>query len=107
MKKRKKDPLREGRIYNKAIVDAYGPEERAMGGITTWKATCGFHLRPDASLPRSFRQAIGLEVRRIAIKDGEMANQPLCVLATAREGPSTVDGEPASGLHGLAGWSKC
>ena len=31
MKKRKKDPIREDRIDNQAIVDAYGPEERAMG----------------------------------------------------------------------------
>jgi Calcium binding len=30
MKKRKKDPTREDRIHNQAIVDAYGPEERAM-----------------------------------------------------------------------------
>ena len=31
MKQRKKDPIREDRIDNQAIVDAYGPEERAMG----------------------------------------------------------------------------
>jgi hypothetical protein len=31
MKRRKKDSLREDRIYNEAIVDAYGPEERALG----------------------------------------------------------------------------
>jgi len=31
MKKPKKDPIREDRIHNEAIVDAYGPEERAMG----------------------------------------------------------------------------
>ena len=30
-KKRKDDPIRENRIDNQAIVDAYGPEERAMG----------------------------------------------------------------------------
>jgi len=31
MKKPKKDPIREARIHNDVIVDAYGPEERAMG----------------------------------------------------------------------------
>ena len=31
MKKSKKDPIREARIHNEVIVDAYGPEERAMG----------------------------------------------------------------------------
>jgi Calcium binding len=31
MKKPKQDPIREARIHNDVIVDAYGPEERAMG----------------------------------------------------------------------------
>jgi Calcium binding len=31
MKNRKKDPIREDRIDNQAIVDAYGPDERALG----------------------------------------------------------------------------
>ena len=31
MKKPKKDPIREDRIHNQAIVDAYGADERAMG----------------------------------------------------------------------------
>ena len=31
MKNPKKDPIREDRIHNEAIVDAYGAEERAMG----------------------------------------------------------------------------
>lgn len=30
MAKRKKDPVREARIHNEAIVDAYGPEEQAL-----------------------------------------------------------------------------
>lgn len=31
MAKPKRDPIREDRIHNEAIVDAYGPEEQAMG----------------------------------------------------------------------------
>jgi hypothetical protein len=31
MTKSKRDPVREDRIHNEAIVDAYGPEEQAMG----------------------------------------------------------------------------
>ena len=31
MAKPKKDSIREDRIHNEAIVDAYGPEEQAMG----------------------------------------------------------------------------
>jgi hypothetical protein len=29
--KAKRDPVREERIHNEAVVDAYGPEEQAMG----------------------------------------------------------------------------
>src|ERR1700758_3619129 len=31
MTKSKKDPIREERIHNEVVVDAYGPEEQAMG----------------------------------------------------------------------------
>jgi len=31
MAKPKRDPVREERIHNEAVVDAYGPEEQAMG----------------------------------------------------------------------------
>jgi hypothetical protein len=31
MKRPKKDPVREDRIHNEAVVDAYGPEEQALG----------------------------------------------------------------------------
>jgi hypothetical protein len=31
MAKRKKDPVREERIQNEVVVDAYGPQEQAMG----------------------------------------------------------------------------
>jgi hypothetical protein len=31
MAKPKRDPIREDRIHNEAIVDAYGPEEQARG----------------------------------------------------------------------------
>jgi hypothetical protein len=31
MSRLKKDPIREDRIHNQAIVDAYGPQERALG----------------------------------------------------------------------------
>ena len=68
MKKPKKDPFREDRIHNQAIVDAYGPEEQAMSwyyylddkvrftaerlatGITGWRRTTGSDLTP--ALPR-------------------------------------------------------
>jgi hypothetical protein len=42
MKKRRKDPEREGRIQNEIVVDAYGPEEQAMGWYYYLENTLGF-----------------------------------------------------------------
>ncbi len=49
MKTHQKDPEREDRIHNEAIVDAYGPEEQAMTGITTWKIKSASRSRQSAS----------------------------------------------------------
>jgi hypothetical protein len=39
MAKSRKHPDKEARIENEIVVDAYGPQERAMKtGIATWKA---------------------------------------------------------------------
>jgi hypothetical protein len=57
MRKLKKDPIREDRIHNEAIVDAYGPEERALGWYCYLKNWLRFLLRPDASLPESFHRS--------------------------------------------------
>ena len=53
MAKSKKNHVRESRISGKAIVDAYGPEEQAMGGTTTWIAKSAFLSPPNARLPQS------------------------------------------------------
>jgi len=57
MKKPKKDPVREDRIHNEAIVDANGPEEQVMGGITTWMTKSGSLFQPSASFPKSFHRS--------------------------------------------------
>ncbi len=69
MKKPKKDPIREDRIHNQAIVDAYGPEEQAM----SWyyylesKLTFPFTARCICSQATSpLRKGATVEVRRLA-----------------------------------------
>jgi len=41
MKKSRKDPIREDRIHNEAIVDA-GPEEQALSWYYYWKTKSVF-----------------------------------------------------------------
>jgi calcium binding protein len=72
MKKRPKDPDREDRIHNEAVVDAYGPEEQAM----SWyyylenKIHFPFHAKCIASKATSpLRKGEMVEVRRLAPED--------------------------------------
>ena len=72
MKKPKKDPMREARIQNEAIVDAYGPEEQALGWYYylenkirfPFQAQC---IRSTATSP--LRKDETVEVRRLAPED--------------------------------------
>jgi hypothetical protein len=72
MKKPKKDPVREDRIQNEAIVDAYGPEEQALGWYYylenkirfPFQARC---IRVTAASP--LRKGETAEVRRLAPED--------------------------------------
>ena len=72
MKQRRKDPEREDRIHNEAIVDAYGPEEQAM----SWyyylenKIHFPFHAKCIASKATSpLRKGEMVDVRRLAPED--------------------------------------
>ncbi|MGH9437874.1 MAG: calcium-binding protein [Terriglobia bacterium] len=72
MKKRVKDPIREERIHNEAIVDAYGPEEQAMGWYYYLenKVRFSFQARCLASTAVSpLRKGEIVEVRRVAPED--------------------------------------
>ena len=69
MKKPIKDPIRENRIWNEAIVDAYGPEEQAMGWNYYLENKIRFPFRAKyiASRPVSpLRKGEIVEVRRMA-----------------------------------------
>ena len=56
MKKTKRDPIREDRIQNEAIVDAYGPEEQALGWYYYLERTkSASRSRPNVSVPSPSR----------------------------------------------------
>ena len=56
MPKLKRDQVREDRIHNEAIVDAYGPEEQALGWYYYLENKIRFPLqRPNVAGPRRFR----------------------------------------------------
>ena len=81
MARRKKDPVREDRIHNEAIVDAYGPEEQAMSWYYylennirfPFQATC---IASKATSP--LRKGEIVEVRRLASE--EICNNDMLVL---------------------------
>ena len=72
MKKGRKDPEREDRIHNEAIVDTYGPEEQAMGWYYYLenKLRFPFQARCIASKVVSpLKKGEIVEVRRMAPED--------------------------------------
>jgi len=70
VKRRQKDPEREDRIHNEAIVDAYGPEEQAMGWYLEDKLRFPFQAQCIASKVVSpLRKGEMVEVRRLAPED--------------------------------------
>jgi hypothetical protein len=72
MKKAAKDPIREERIHDEAIVDAYGPEEQAMGWYYYLddKIRFPFHAKCIAAKVVSpLRKGETVEVRRMAPED--------------------------------------
>ena len=69
MKKTAKDPVREDRIHEEAVVDAYGPEEKAMSWYyyLEGKLTFPFEARCIAAKTSSpLRKGEAVEVLRLA-----------------------------------------
>jgi Calcium binding len=69
MKKTAKDPVREDRIHEEAVVDAYGPEEKAMSWYyyLEGKLTFPFEARCIAAKTTSpLRKGEAVEVLRLA-----------------------------------------
>ena len=69
MKKPRRDPAREDRIHEEAIVDAYGPEEKAMSWYyyLEGKLSFPFHAKCTASkITSPLRKGEHVEVLRMA-----------------------------------------
>jgi len=72
MKITKKDPIREERIENEAIVDAYGPEEQALGWYYYLENRIRFPFRARCTVTKAvspLRKGETVEVRRLAPED--------------------------------------
>jgi hypothetical protein len=72
MKKPAKDPIREDRIQDEAIVDAYGPEEQAMGWYYYLESKIQFPFRARCVASKAaspLRKGETVEVRRLAPED--------------------------------------
>ena len=92
MKKPKKDPVREERIENQIIVDAYGPEEQALG----------WYYYLEDQLPFPF-QARCLAARVVSpLKKGEIVE----VRRMAPEESCTSDMLVVIGWQGVADYAK-
>jgi hypothetical protein len=72
MPKPKKDPVREDRIHNEAIVDAYGPEEQALGWYYYLENKIRFPFQAEcirAKVVSPLLKGERVEVRRLAPED--------------------------------------
>jgi hypothetical protein len=72
MAKRKKDPIREDRIQNEAVVDAYGPEEQALGWYYYLENKIRFPFQAKCTVAKTvspLRKGETVEVRRLAPED--------------------------------------
>jgi len=72
MAKREKDPIREDRIQNEAVVDAYGPEEQALGWYYYLENKIRFPFQAKCTVAKTvspLRKGETVEVRRLAPED--------------------------------------
>jgi hypothetical protein len=68
----KKDPIREDRIQNEAIVDAYGPEEQALGWYYYLENKIRFPFQAPCIVAKAvspLRKGETVEVQRLASED--------------------------------------
>ena len=107
MKRPKKDSIREARIHNDVIVDAYGPEERAMGWYYYLEDQLQFPFQAGciaANIVSPLSKGETVEVLRMALEESCSADMlvlirwqrrklavPLSQLAAIHLDQSTVD----------------
>jgi hypothetical protein len=85
VKRRQKDPEREDRIHNEAIVDAYGPEEQAMGWYYYLEGKLRFPFQAQciaSKVVSPLRKGETVEVRRLAPEDA--CSKDMLVLFTGK-----------------------
>ena len=81
MKKPRKDPVRENRIHEEAIVDAYGPEEKAMSWYYYLEGKLSFPFRAKCTASKitsPLKKGEDVEVLRMA--PGEACATEMLVL---------------------------
>jgi calcium binding protein len=89
MKKPAKDPIRENRIRNEVIVDAYGPEEQAMGWYYYLDGKMRFPFQARCIVTRvvsPLRKGETVEVRRMAPEEAR-SSEMLVLDSLARTEP--------------------
>jgi Calcium binding len=72
MAKTKRDPVREERIRNEAVVDAYGPEEQALGWYYYLENKIRFPFQARCTITKAvspLRKGETVEVRHLAPED--------------------------------------
>ena len=72
MAKRKRDPVREERIHNEAVVDANGPEEQALGWYYYLEGKIRFPFQAKCIVAKAvspLRKGETVEVRSMAPED--------------------------------------
>jgi hypothetical protein len=77
MKKPKKNPIREDRIQNEAIVDAYGPEEQALGWYYYLENKIRFPFQAKCTVAKAvspLRKGETVEVQRLAPEGACVSN---------------------------------
>jgi Calcium binding len=107
MAKPKRDPVREDRIRNEVVVDAYGPEEQALGWYYYLDDKLGFPFQARCVVTKvvsPLRKGETVEVRSMTPEDacqsdmlvlirwqGRTLAVPLSQLATISEDTSTTE----------------
>jgi hypothetical protein len=97
MKKSCKDPVRENRIHEEAIVDAYGPEEQAMGWYYYLENKLAFPFSATciaSKITSPLRKGEEVEVLRIAPEDACAKDMLVLVRWQGRNSPSLWHNSP-------------
>jgi len=100
MKKPKKDLIREARIDNEAVVDAYGPEERALGWYYYLETRLRFPFEARciaARIVSPLRKGETVQVLRMAPEDACAAD--MLVLIRWQDRTMAVPLSPLAGVN--------